>query len=79
MSFHELCTKFWHSIMFIIKIVLYAATLAVFFLLFSIDNPEIISLSTGRAFGFDQRDIYRSYHLSRTVDHEDERGKQYDV
>ncbi len=31
--------------MFLIRIVLYAATLAVFFLLFSIDNPEIISLS----------------------------------
>ena len=45
MGIHELCTKFQHSIIFLIKIVLYAAVLATFFLLFAIDNPEIMSLS----------------------------------
>ncbi|MBR4575170.1 MAG: sugar transferase [Lachnospiraceae bacterium] len=45
MGFHDLCTKFFHSIVFFIKMVLYAAALATFFLLFAIDNPEIIGLS----------------------------------
>ena len=45
MAFHDLCTKFFHSIVFFIKMILYAATLATFFLLFAIDNPEIIGLS----------------------------------
>ena len=45
MGFHDLCTKFQHSIVFFIEMVLYAATLATFFLLFAIDNPEIIALS----------------------------------
>lgn len=39
------CDKFQKSIITLIKIVMYGAALATFFLLFSIDNPEIISLS----------------------------------
>ena len=45
MRFHELCTKFWHSIIFLFEFVMYAACLATFFLMFAIDNPEIIKLS----------------------------------
>ena len=45
MKIYDLCTKFWHSIVFVIEMILYAATLATFFLLFAIDNPEIILLS----------------------------------
>ena len=45
MKLRELCTKFQHSVIFMFKIVLYAAMLATFFLMFSIDNPEITSLS----------------------------------
>ncbi|MBO4890908.1 MAG: sugar transferase [Lachnospiraceae bacterium] len=45
MKLHDLCTKFQHSIVFLIEAVMYAATLAAFFLMFSIDNPEIIKLS----------------------------------
>lgn len=45
MKFHDFCTKFQHSIVFLFEAVLYAASLAAFFWLFSIDNPEIIALS----------------------------------
>ena len=45
MKIYDLCTKFWHSIVFVIEMILYAACLATFFLLFAIDNPEIILLS----------------------------------
>ncbi len=45
MKLHDICTKFQHSIVFLIGAFMYALTLVVFFLMFSIDNPEIISLS----------------------------------
>ena len=45
MKLRDICTKFQHSIMFLIEMVLYALSLAAFFLLFSIDNPEITALS----------------------------------
>ena len=45
MRLHDFCTKFQHSIVFLIEVVLYAACLATFFLMFSIDNPEIIVMS----------------------------------
>lgn len=45
MKLYDICTKFQHLIVFMIEIVLYAAALATFFLMFSIDNPEIIVLS----------------------------------
>ena len=45
MGFRDFCVKFWHSILFIIELVMYLVTCAAFFLLFSIDNPEIICLS----------------------------------
>ena len=45
MKLHDLCTKFQHSIVFVIEMIMYAATLATFFLLFAIDNPEIIVMS----------------------------------
>ncbi|MCR5302867.1 MAG: exopolysaccharide biosynthesis polyprenyl glycosylphosphotransferase [Lachnospiraceae bacterium] len=45
MKLHDLCTKFQHLILFLIEIILYAACLATFFLMFAIDNPEIIVLS----------------------------------
>lgn len=45
MKLHDFCTKFQHSIVFLIEVVLYASCLAAFFLLFSIDNPEIIVMS----------------------------------
>ncbi len=45
MRLHDFCTKFQHSIVFLIEVVLYAVCLATFFLMFSIDNPEIIVMS----------------------------------
>ena len=45
MRFHDLCTKFQHSIIFFFETVMYAACLATFFLLFAIDNPEMLRLS----------------------------------
>lgn len=45
MKLHEFCTKFQHSIVFMIEVILYVACLATFFLLFAIDNPEIIVMS----------------------------------
>ena len=45
MKLHDICSKFQHSIVFVIEMILYAATLATFFLLFAIDNPEIIVMS----------------------------------
>ena len=45
MKFHDFCNKFQHSIVFLIKVVMYLITCSAFFLLFSIDNPEIICLS----------------------------------
>ena len=45
MTFRDFCKKFQHSIIFLFEIVLYGACFATFFLLFSIDNGEIISLS----------------------------------
>lgn len=44
-SLKSFCDKFQKSIIALIKIVMYGAALATFFLLFAIDNPEIISLS----------------------------------
>lgn len=41
----EFSTKFQKSILFLIKIVMYGFALAVFFVLFSFDNPEIIDIS----------------------------------
>lgn len=45
MNFKEFCKKFQHSILFLFELILYVACLAAFFLLFSIDNPEIIHMS----------------------------------
>ncbi len=45
MKFRDLCTKFQHSIVFVMEMAMYAIALATFFLLFAIDNPEIIKLS----------------------------------
>ena len=45
MKAHDFCKKFQHSIVFVIELLMYILTCAVFFLLFSIDNPEIINLS----------------------------------
>ncbi len=44
-GFFLFCTRFEKSILFLIKLFLYAACFATFFLLFSIDNKEIIGLS----------------------------------
>lgn len=44
-TFFNFCSKFEKSIIFLFKIILYAAGFATFFLLFSIDNREIITLS----------------------------------
>lgn len=41
----DFCTKFQRSIIFAIEFIMYAACFATFFVLFSIDNPEIMSLS----------------------------------
>lgn len=41
----EFSTKFQKSILFFIKIMMYGFSLATFFVLFSIDNPEIMELS----------------------------------
>ncbi len=45
MKLRDICTKFQHSIVFLIGMILYIAALATFFFMFAIDNPEIISLS----------------------------------
>ena len=45
MRLHDLCTKFQHSIIFLFEMIMYAACLATFFLMFAIDNPEIVKLS----------------------------------
>ncbi len=45
MRFRDLCTKFQHSIIFLFESIMYAACLATFFLLFAIDNPEMLRLS----------------------------------
>ena len=45
MRFRDLCTKFQHSIIFLFEFIMYAACLATFFLLFAIDNPEMLRLS----------------------------------
>jgi len=45
MRFRDFCTKFQHSILFLYELILYAACFATFFLLFSIDNPEIVHMS----------------------------------
>lgn len=45
MKFKNFCNKFQHSIVFFIEVIMYLFTCAAFFLLFSIDNPEIICLS----------------------------------
>lgn len=45
MNFRDFCNKFQHSIMFLFEAILYIACFAAFFLLFSIDNPEIIHMS----------------------------------
>ncbi|MCR5591845.1 MAG: exopolysaccharide biosynthesis polyprenyl glycosylphosphotransferase [Lachnospiraceae bacterium] len=45
MKLHDFCSKFQHSIVFLFEIILYAACLATFFLMFAIDNPEIIVMS----------------------------------
>lgn len=44
-GFFLFCTKFEKSILFLFKALLYVACFATFFLLFSIDNREIIALS----------------------------------
>ena len=41
----DICRKFQKSIIFAMKLIMYAAAFATFFLLFSIDNREIIELS----------------------------------
>ena len=41
----ELCRKFQKSIIFALKLIMYGACMAAFFLLFAIDNREIIDLS----------------------------------
>lgn len=45
MGFKGFCCKFWHSILFIFEFIMYAACFATFFLMFAIDNPEIIHMS----------------------------------
>lgn len=45
MNFREFCNKFQHTIIFAFEFILYAANFATFFLLFSINNREIIGLS----------------------------------
>ena len=45
MKLRDFCTKFQHSIVFVIEVILYLVCLLTFFLMFSIDNPEIIVLS----------------------------------
>ncbi|MCR5687530.1 MAG: sugar transferase [Lachnospiraceae bacterium] len=45
MKFKDFCRQFQHSIVFLFKALMYAASLATFFLMFAIDNPEIIVLS----------------------------------
>lgn len=45
MKFKSFNVKFQHSILFCLEILMYAACLATFFLMFAIDNPEIIHKS----------------------------------
>lgn len=45
MGFKKFCEKFQRTIIVFFEIVLYAATLATFFLMFSINNAEIINIS----------------------------------
>ena len=45
MKIKSFSVKFQHSILFLIEAVLYVACFVTFFVLFSIDNPEIINLS----------------------------------
>lgn len=45
MSFRKFCEKFQHTIIFGFELIMYAACLATFFLMFSINNPEITGLS----------------------------------
>ncbi len=45
MRLRDFCTKFQHSIVFLIEMIMYVLLLATFFIMFSIDNPEIIALS----------------------------------
>ena len=45
MKLHDFCTKFQHSIVFLIELILYAVCLVTFFGMFAIDNPEIIVMS----------------------------------
>lgn len=44
-TWKEICVKFEKSIIFLMEFVMYAAAFATFFLLFAIDNEEIITLS----------------------------------
>ncbi len=44
-TWKEICTKFEKSIILFFEFIMYVAALAAFFLLFAIDNPEIITLS----------------------------------
>lgn len=44
-TWKEICTKFEKSIILLLEFVMYVAALATFFLLFAIDNPEIVTLS----------------------------------
>ncbi len=44
-SFRDFCSKFQHTIVFMIGLVLYAVNLAAFFLLFSLKNVEIVHIS----------------------------------
>ena len=45
MKIKSFSVKFQHSILFLVEAVLYVACFVTFFVLFSIDNPEIINLS----------------------------------
>lgn len=45
MSLRDFSRKFQHSILFLFELILYVVCCATFFLLFAIDNPEIIHLS----------------------------------
>ncbi|MBR6160020.1 MAG: hypothetical protein IKQ40_06920, partial [Lachnospiraceae bacterium] len=45
MRLRDFCTKFQHSIVFLIEMIMYVLLLVTFFIMFSIDNPEIIALS----------------------------------
>lgn len=45
MNIKKFSDKFQHTIIFLIKIIMYAASFATFFLLFSINNKEIVNIS----------------------------------